>query len=319
MFNKSRFSAAFAVVALVGALAFVAGEASAKMSSGGSRGTRTFSAPPVTQTAPKPAAPIERTMTQPQRPGTVGQAPAQAQGGLFGNRFGGFGGGLLAGFLGAGLLGMMFGGGLFSGLSGGGFASFLGLLLQVGLVVIVARLAWAWWQRRNAPTPAYAHANGRSMRDAMGQPAPAPTYGMGGGAPVSDSIEITEADFTTFERKLSDIQTAYGAQDLVTLRALVTPEMLSYFAKDLADNTSRGVVNEISDIKLLQGDLSEAWREDGVEYATVAMRYALVDIMRELSSGKVLEGSDKPQEVTDLWTFMRSRGGDWILSAIQDA
>ena len=66
---------------------------------------------------------------------------------MFG-RFGGFGGGLMAGFLGAGLIGMLFGGGLFSGLSGGGIASFLGLLLQVALVVIVARLAWAWWQRR---------------------------------------------------------------------------------------------------------------------------------------------------------------------------
>ncbi len=79
--------------------------------------------------------------------------------------FSGFGGGLMAGFLGAGLLGMLFGGGLFSGLSGGGIAAFLGLLLQVGLVVIVARLAFAWWQRRNAPTPAYAKAGGPSLRD----------------------------------------------------------------------------------------------------------------------------------------------------------
>lgn len=321
MFRKSRFSAVIAAVALLGALAFVASEADARPGGGGSRGSRTFSAPPATATAPKAAAPIERTMTQPQRPVTTAQAQtAPAQGGMFGGRFGGFGGGLMAGFLGAGLLGMMFGGGLFGGLSGGGFASFLGLLLQVGLVVIVARLAWAWWQRRNAG--AYATASGPSMRDMNGQPggqtAHAQSYG-GAAMAANDSVAIAEADFDTFERRLSEIQTAYAAEDLAKLRTLVTPEMLGYFADDLADNTSRGVVNEVSDVKLLQGDLAESWREGGVEYATLAMRFSLVDIMRERASGRVVEGSDKPQEFTEHWTFMRSRGGEWILSAIQES
>lgn len=320
MFHKNRFRTAIAALALFGALAFVASETSAKPGGGGSRGSRTFSAPAATPTAPKAAAPIERTMTQPQRPGTVGQTAGAQTAPARGGMFSGFGGGLMAGFLGAGLIGMMFGGGLFGGLTGGGIASFLGLLLQVGLVVIVARLAWAWWQRRQsgAQSPAYATASGPSLRDISGQPSK-PAYTAGGGSGVNDTVAVSEADFGTFERKLSEIQTAYGAEDLVKLRALVTPEMLSYFAKDLADNTSRGVVNELSDVKLVQGDLSEAWREDGVEYATVAMRYSLVDIMRERASGKIVEGSEAPQEVTDLWTFVRSPGGDWILSAIQDA
>jgi predicted lipid-binding transport protein (Tim44 family) len=97
----------------------------------------------------------------------------------------------------------------------------------------------------------------------------------------------------------------------------VTPEMLGYFAEDLAGNTSRGVVNEVSDVKLLQGDLAEAWNEDGRDYASVAMRYSLVDLMRE-RGGRIVEGSDKPQEVTEIWTFLRSPRGEWILSAIQD-
>ena len=144
MFHKNRFRTAIAALALFGALAFVASEATAKMGGGGSRGSRTFSAPAATPTAPKAAAPIERTMTQPQRPGTVGQTAGAQTAPARGGMFSGFGGGLMAGFLGAGLLGMLFGGGLFGGLTGGGIASFLGLLLQVGLVVIVARLAWAW-------------------------------------------------------------------------------------------------------------------------------------------------------------------------------
>ena len=65
-------------------------------------------------------------------------------------------GGLAAGFLGAGLLGMLFGGGMFSGL--GGLSSIIGLMLQIGLIIIVVRLAMSWWQRRHTPASAYAGA-----------------------------------------------------------------------------------------------------------------------------------------------------------------
>ena len=49
---------------------------------------------------------------------------------------GGLLGGLAAGFIGAGLFGMLFGHGFMGGM--GGFASILGLLLQVALVVETA-------------------------------------------------------------------------------------------------------------------------------------------------------------------------------------
>jgi len=137
--------------------------------------------------------------------------------------------------------------------------------------------------------------------------------GMAGGA-----IALAPADYDTFERLLGEIQTAYGAEDLNALRQHATPEMVSYFADDLAQNASKGVVNRIADVKLLQGDLAEAWREGDVEYATVAMRYALTDTYVERGSGRVVEGDPlHPAEVTELWTFRRSHGGAWLLSAIQ--
>src|SRR3954466_9426067 len=75
--------------------------------SSGSRGSRTFSAPPSTSTAPNAAQPFNRTMTQ---PGSPGMATGAANKGGFFNRPGmGMLGGLAAGFLGAGLLGMLFG------------------------------------------------------------------------------------------------------------------------------------------------------------------------------------------------------------------
>ncbi|MBC7575987.1 MAG: hypothetical protein H7312_01310, partial [Tardiphaga sp.] len=76
--------------------------------SSGSRGTRTFAAPPSTSTAPNAAQPFNRTMTQPGSPG-MNAAPAAgaAKGGLFNRPGTGMLGGLAAGFPGAGLLGML--------------------------------------------------------------------------------------------------------------------------------------------------------------------------------------------------------------------
>ena len=309
------------LLAVVAALAVTAASVDARpSSSSGSRGSRTFSAPAATQTAPR-AAPIERSMAQPARPGTpAGQAagaaaqgakPGLLGGGLFG---GGLLGGLAAGFIGAGLFGMLFGHGAMGGM--GGFASMLGLLLQIGLVVIVARLAWAWWQRRNAP----AMAGGPSLRDTLsgGRPNAGGFAGFGGGssaAPADEPIEVTPADFDAFEKLLGDVQTAYGKEDLGALRVLMTPEILSYYSEELARNASRGVVNQITDVKLLQGDLSEAWREINDDYATVAMRYSLNDKIVDRATGRVVQ--EEPSEATEFWTFRRAREGNWVLSAVQ--
>ena len=98
---------------------------------------------------------MNRTFTQPGSPGMGAPAAAGAAKGGFFNRPGmGLLGGLAAGFLGAGLLGMLFGGGMFSGL--GGLSSIIGLILQIGLIIIVVRLAMSWWQRRHTPASAYA-------------------------------------------------------------------------------------------------------------------------------------------------------------------
>src|SRR5215470_15583043 len=144
--------------------------------SSGSRGSRTFSAPPSTTTAPGTAQPMNRTFTQPGSPGMAGPATAGAasKGGFFNRPGMGMLGGLAAGFLGAGLLGMLFGGGLFSGL--GGLSSIIGLLLQVVLIVVVVRLAMSWWQRRHQPATAYA--SGPAQGPAAG-PQPQANYRSG--------------------------------------------------------------------------------------------------------------------------------------------
>ena len=287
--------------------------------SSGSRGGKTYSAPPSTSTAPNAAQPMNRTMTQPGSPGmNAGAGAAGAAKGGFFNRPGmGMLGGLAAGFLGAGLLGMLFGGGMFSGL--GGMASIFGLILQIGLIIIVVRLAMKWWQRRNATASAYAGPSGTGPTAAAGPLASFRTgsgFGLGSG---SAPLEIGPSDYEAFERLLGEVQAAWSNEDVAKLHTLASPEMVSYFTQDLQANSARGVVNKVSDVKLQQGDLAEAWREGETDYASVAMRFGLVDKTIDRASGRLVEGSDTPQEATEVWTFVRPRGANWELSAIQQA
>jgi predicted lipid-binding transport protein (Tim44 family) len=309
MMHVRRFRPVVVLFAILTALVLVASDADARAGRGisvGSRGARSFTTTAPTATAPNGGTSLNRTMAQ---PGSTGVASRGLFGGYF-NRPGLFGG-LLGGFLGAGLLGLLFGHGLFGGM--GGLASVFGLLLQIMLVVIVARLIWGWWQRRQMP--AYA---GAPMLRGLSPGNEGHGGYAGSGAAPGGSIAIGPADYDAFERLLGEIQTAYGAEDLNALRQRATPEMVSYFADDLAQNASNGVVNRISDVKLLQGDLAEAWREGDSEYATVAMRYGLKDTYVERASGRVVEGdAEHPVEVTELWTFRRNHGGAWLLSAIQ--
>jgi predicted lipid-binding transport protein (Tim44 family) len=274
--------------------------------SSGSRGARTFSLPPSTSTAPGTASPFSRTFGQPSSPGFGANT-----GGLFNRPGGGLLRGFAAGFLGAGLFGLLFGGGLFGGL--GGLSSLFGLILQVGLIILVVRLAMSWWQRRNNPQSAYAGSGGGGYGGPSGFGAGS-GFGMGSG---STPIEIVGSDYDAFERLLGETQDAWSNEDIARLHTLATPEMVSYFTRDLEANKARNVINKVSGTRLLQGDLAEAWREGSTDYATVALRYSLVDKTLDRSTGRLVEGSDYPQEVTEVWTFVRPRGANWELSAIQ--
>lgn len=310
--TRTRFGIFVAVLGM--ALTVFASAADARMGRGGSigsRGVRTWGAPPVTRTAPQPAAPIERSMTPAQRNTTAAQrtpsAGVAARPGLFGS---GFAGGLFGGLLGAGLFGMLFGHGFFGGI--GGLGSIFGLLLQLALVYFLVRWAMNAWQRRSRP--AYAGAGEGPAGPRGYEFTPAGDRGASR-AQRTAPVNLSAADQDAFEEALTAIQDAYGREDLTELRRRMTPEMVSFVAEELADNARRGVVNRLSDVRLLQGDLSEAWREGWTEYATVAMRYRIRDEVFDRSSGAKLE--EGPGEVTEVWTFRREPQGAWLLSAIQ--
>ena len=337
------------IVALAScALILVPTFAMAKASRGssmGSRGERTNQSVPSTNTAPSAAQPMQRTATPPgtaaspaaaARPAAAAAAApaaaAAAKPSFARNMMMGIG----AGLLGAGLFGLLSGSGLFSGL--GGLASILGLLMQVALIGGLVWLAIRFFRRRQEPAMAAA-APGVSLdrlnnvsqpqmaREAMTPQNIAPhAMGAAAGAAAgvaatqagSDTVGLTGEDFGVFERLLSEVSTAYSQEDLAALQRYATPEMVGYFAEDMKENASKGLVDRTSDVKLLQGDLAEAWVEGETAYATVAMRFEAINTMADRKTGKVVEGNATiPQQSTELWTFACRRGASWQVSAIQ--
>lgn len=310
---------AVATLAVTGAAFLLTGTADARVGSAknfGSRGGKTFTAPPSTNTAPKTTQPIERSTTQ---IGSTRTAAAGAKSGGFLSSIGGMRGLLLGGLLGAGLASLF-------GL-GGGLASFLGLILQAALIAgIVYLVVQLFRRRRGAPAagPTMATASAEPVsRSTLSQQPYASTPAGGNVAAGTGALSLTEADFNAFEKMLGEIQMAYSNEDEATMRSLTTPEMLGYLGEDVNANIDKGLRNELSSIKLLQGDLSEAWTEHGQDYATVAMRYSIIDTMVDRNTGKLVSGSKtQPEEVTEVWTFVRPARASinaWKLSAIQQA
>jgi predicted lipid-binding transport protein (Tim44 family) len=186
---------------------------------------------------------------------------------------------------------------------------------------LIGGLIWLAFRlfRRRQPAPAMA---GPAGYERQMDPAP-----MGGGAaaaggtyaaPVRD-VQLTPQDYQAFEQSLIEVNAAWSRRDLKGLRDFATPEMVGYFANDYRDLDARGWRNETRDVKLEGGDLSEAWHEDGLDYATVAMRFSLLDATFEEATGKLVEGSTTERQTsTEMWTFVRSGPEErWLLSAIQ--
>lgn len=331
--RTTRFATLFAGLFLAFSMVAVDHADARRGGSFGSRGTRTFQSAPPTRTAPQQTAPMERSMTpntgQAANPATNAARPgaaAQQRPGFMSR----FGGSMLGGLLMGGLIGMMLGQGF------GGLAGMFGMLLQVLLIGGAIWLALRFFRSRQAPNsgPAMAGAGAGggnfNYRDAAPRDEGKRAFnipnigGSGLGSapqqPATREIELDQSDLETFQRMLTEVQEAFGREDHKALRRLVTPEMVSYLSEELADNAQNGVRNDVTDVQLLQADIAEAWNEGDRDYATAALNYSSIDVTRNRTTGEVVDGDEKePTETTELWTFVRQNGGDWQLSAIQEA
>jgi predicted lipid-binding transport protein (Tim44 family) len=305
-----RFSAVFAALVAVLSLGAVDTAQARFGGSFGSRGARTTFSLPKTPTSPNITTPVQRTTTQ-----GIGRATAAGavNRGWFGN---GLGGWLLGGLLFSGLFGMMFGAGF------GGFGGIFSLLIQLLVIGFIVRWLFRRFGQRPATAGGYGNAAPYSAHDY------APRGGSGHGASAArsnasrragkrDEIGISDADLSVFEQRLGQLQDLYSREDVEGLRRIATPEMVGYLAEELARSAAKGLRNEVFDVKLLDGDIVEAWREGSDRYASVALHYESRDVMRDRATGALTSGEDRVLEHREVWTFISRNGGAWMLSAIQ--
>jgi len=291
-----------AMIALAPALAEARAGGSSRSGGGtvyqsqGSRGSRTYT--------PDGAQPVQRSTTQPSTAGST----AYGYSGSFWNRHP-FLTALAGGFFGAWIGSWLFPSWGWGGMVGGSIISWiLIIMLAVFLVRTFRRSAFA---TAGPPVQGF-YETGWSYG-----PTPA------GAIPASAPLAITQQDHAAFESLLKSIQSAWSAGDLTTLRRYVTPEMLSYFSEALSNNASQGVENRVEQVTLLNGDVREAWDEGALQYATALLRWSALDYSVRAGAnpgdpGYVVEGSpERPVEAQEMWTFARSPGGHWLLSAIQ--
>jgi len=222
--------------------------------------------------------------------------------------------------------------GLFGGFVGSWIGSLLfphwgmgygvfGSLFSWLLIILAISFLFRMFRRGMATEPPVYGRGGPSlggMGFGMGQ-----GFGLGAGAATTRPLTVDATDQAAFEAILKAVQGAWSKGDLDTLRHYATPEMLSYFRNDLATNTSQGVENHVENVELIRGDVRDAWDEGALQYATCLLDWRAVDytarVDRKAGDPDWLVDGDprRPSEAQGLWTFARSPGGHWLLSAIQ--
>lgn len=282
--------------------------------SGGSRGSRSYSAPqttqPSTQTAPTPQLAPSPVPSTP-----YSQQPA--------------GGGFLRG-MGGGILGGLLGGMLFSSL---GFAGTGGLggsgigLFEIILVAGIGYLIFRMVKTRREENYAYQGANtygGGSLAatyDPPVRPEQAPAVGDRNTGlmhirqfdPSFDESRFRDAAMDTFFK----VQGAWMNRDLATAGDLLTDEMRRIFQDDVDRMLREKTFNRMENVAVRNVEITEAWQEAGQDFVTVLIYANLLDYTVK-ESGEIIAGSKtEPVKFEEYWTLTRPVGNNpWKLSAI---
>ena len=292
--------------------------------SGGSRGSRTYSAPSRSYNPPaRPSNPSPAPTPQP-FPSSSQPSPSP-MGGFWRSMAGGALGGILGGML---FRGMGFAGG--SGGFGGGFG-LMDLLLLGGIAYLI------YWMVKRGRRSEEATAGGYYGRMAAEPIAGTePSVGTMEPAGPTGAVDLERGlshirqmdphfDEAAFKEWCSDaffrIQAAWMHRDLERLRPALGEEMLQVFRTQLEELRAKRQINTLENIAIRSIEPTEAWQEQGQDYITVRYLANLLDYTVDEATGKVVEGSDRePVKFEEYWTWVRPVGPNpWRLSAIQQA
>jgi predicted lipid-binding transport protein (Tim44 family) len=244
-------------------------------------------------------------------------------------------GGLMRTF-GTALLGGFLGSMLFSGLAHAGFGGFGGSgfgMIEILLLAGIAYFAYRMFKNRAA----MAGGGGMQYQGSSYQPA----YNTGSqtpvSAPVAEEPPLNQIDYrslTMMDRSFTPeqflkttqdlffkIQGAWNKQDVATLRAVCSSELMKTWEQELNDQRARGQQNKMENIALRESHITEVWTENGEDYITVRWLANLLDYTVDAKTGTVVSGSNsEPIQFEEYWTFSRPVGPNaWKLTAVQQA
>jgi len=287
--------------------------------SSGSRGTRSYSSPSRTYSAPSPSTSPSTRPT----PAPAPMAQPAPAGGFLRSMAGGIVGGLLGGML---FRSLGFAGGA-DGAGGGGFGM-MDMLLLAGIAYLIY-----WFVRRKraaqeAPATAY---SSQMVGDVYGSGAPTATLDAPGWQQDRDRglghLRQMDPGFdeAAFREMCTDrffqIQAAWMRRDADKLRPLLTGEMQGVFGKQIAAAKAKRQINKLENITVRSVELTEAWQESGQDYITARLLANLLDYTVDDTTGTIVDGSDSaPVKFEEFWTWVRPVGkNDWRLGAINQA
>lgn len=293
-------------------LAVEAGDVWARARSGGSRGSRSYSAPasPMPSNPGAPTSP-SRSLSQPSPTPTPSR-------GLFGGLMGG-----LTGFMLGGLLGSLLFGGFGGGFGGIGMLEIL--LIGAGLFFL-----YRWMSaRRRAEQPAYATAGAASYGGTA-------NTGIGGTAVMEAPPAMADLerglghvrqmdpgfDPEAFERSAAEafrkVQTAVGLRDVSMIRDRLTPQMHATLQGQCDELKGSGRTNHVEQVQIERSQVSEIWQEAGQDFVTVYLAGTLRDYTVDATGAVVAGSRTEPDKFAEYWTFARPVGPNpWRLAAIQ--
>lgn len=148
--------------------------------------------------------------------------------------------------------------------------------------------------------------------------------------PVLEPVTHPEAlDAIADEQDFADIllvvQAGWSEGSVMAMRGHITPDMATWFDRRLAQNVENGVENRVVDVANVRVERLADWEESGLHFARARMRWRAIDYVIDMAKlpdepGYIIDGSpEEPVECEEVWTFVKSPDGAWVLCEIESA
>lgn len=206
-------------------------------------------------------------------------------------------------------------------------AELAGQIARLLLLGALIALAVAAWRRSTAAA---------SSRPAGHRRRSAPAFSdLDDGGPDQDGPAVETlthphvikaiADEQEFADILLVVQAGWSEGNVMAMRGHVTPDMATWFDRRLAQNVDNGVENRVVDVSNVRVERLEDWEESGLHFARARMRWRAIDYVIDMAKlpdepAYIIAGSpQEPVECEEVWTFVKSPDGAWVLCEIEDA